>query len=1132
MDPYTTVDEGALYEEARAGEITEATKAENADANYDEMNTALGFPPPEEEQITPPVEDKLPDLPSPEPVNYVAKVMDLTGKAAIGGLKTLQWVTRPIMSILEQGTAAIAHDYESEDFVGQLKEAFTVSGKVLMDGFFGAEWGEEIEDYGATIAERIAPNADPRVKGLLSGTLNLVTDPSVVVTMGGSQIIKESIKTAARTGKITGVSKGYKGVMQEGLQEVFTFGKGPDLIDQAKRRQAMEWAKTMDEGGPKKFEALEKLQALVEEDPIISESLLSVARKELKSESTRMKSILGDPNGPDFKLVTNPKIAPEDLLAKTFDSAKVDKYISVNLNHARMDTDEQLKSVLLNVGEKLKPMFLKAQGKGKLTDEKMMEMALGQTEQLGTLLGRKVSTMQPWDALALRIVNLSTTRKAMQLAEASLKSPTDTLLHKAYESAVAIQFATQLKTVKSASHGGNLLRAHAINIGEDAGFVRKVNQLIESTADRGGTKKDVILKELLASLNDPAKATRLIGKSHSADSLDVLLEVYKNSLLSGLITQSKNAVTNSAVALLRPTEQVFASMGAAGRLSVKDALIHNVEAIVMVDAVVHTTGDALRFASSKAVHKLTGGRYGGKATLNIPEDLAQSHEMAKQKLRPAVSSVALGKEGSLGAVVDFIGKGVRAPGTGLVGMDLFGKMMNNQMTINQMAARSAMTHTGSVKEAHRMYRILKDNPTETMIKQGRVDAEYFTFTNKLDPFFELGNKALRAFRPLQFLAPFYKSPINIGKMGVRYTPVGIAWTDRHLITKMNAAGDLARARMATSSLTSAYILHDMGENWTGYIDTSTEAGQLQAKLTPPFSFRMGEGESEQWWDYSFMGPLVPYFAFAASTNYFLKNIEIYDPDTYEINSMAEEAGGAMVGTIASILTENFFFPVIREISYMTGAVSNNNYELVGEKIEDIAASTLMPSLFSQLNNSVFDKNFRAAEGVIQKLMARTPGLSYLLPTKPNVWGDPRIRPSALGPDWISPFRRAGQEPDEIDLELERLNVSVPAAPETIKPIDGGPSIKLNLHEQERYSILRGKGRIDVMNQPLKFYIRDIFRMGFYRDLAAEDKRKLLENTFEDFGGVTEAQLFKNSTRLKMEYSKAVDRQNRIKMFYK
>ena len=121
---------------------------------------------------------------------------------------------------------------------------------------------------------------------------------------------------------------------------------------------------------------------------------------------------------------------------------------------------------------------------------------------------------------------------------------------------------------------------------------------------------------------------------------------------------------------------------------------------------------------------------------------------------------------------------------------------------------------------------------------------------------------------------------------------------------------------------------------------------------------------------------------------------------------------------------------------------------------------------------------------------------------------------------------------EVDLELERLNVSVPSAPETIKPHIGGPSIKLNLREQEQYSILRGQGRIDVMNQPLKFYIRDIMRMGFFEDLAAEDKKKLLENTIDDLGKATELQMYRDSTRLRQEHSMAIDRQNRIKMFYK
>jgi hypothetical protein len=167
----------------------------------------------------------------------------------------------------------------------------------------------------------------------------------------------------------------------------------------------------------------------------------------------------------------------------------------------------------------------------------------------------------------------------------------------------------------------------------------------------------------------------------------------------------------------------------------------------------------------------------------------------------------------------------------------------------------------------------------------------------------------------------------------------------------------------------------------------------------------------------------------------------------------------------------------------------------------LATSMIVPSVVSQLNQrggflegtpgqGLYDPAFKDAEGLVQMVQSRIPGLSQSVPSHIDLWGNPQVMPNGFGPDLISsiPSVEATQDPvDKYILSLER-RVKDFNFPQRRKQIMG---VKLDGAQRQTYGILVGKGIPSQGLPPLKTVIQTLIAEPQFQALPPEGQATLV-----------------------------------------
>ena len=703
------------------------------------------------------------------------------------------------------------------------------------------------------------------------------------------------------------------------------------------------------------------------------------------------------------------------------------------MNWAQFTSSENVADALGRTARLFAGQINKAR-RGVITDEALRALARKLNLSPQELLNRQAG--QAFNAetmLAAKAILDASTVNVMRLSTIA-KDSTDIADIFIFKKMMNIHGALQQQFQGAASEAGRALRSLQIPTGSSQKRIAELNAMLMQD---GGPDQVRRIANLVDGLDDPAKLDKAIKGSFGKRAIDMVIELWYSSLLSGPQTHAVNITTSGINVLWQIAERSLAARINLLRGSTDGVVIG--EAKDAIYAVVETFGDAIRAA----------GR-----TLKTGEStsILQKPERRTQRAISASNFGLDGVEGSLGRYVrrfvDGVGQFVRFPTTALIVEDEFFRVIGRGITVKTMSRRIATREGLEGRElAERMVE-LQNNPSRMVLEEAEDFSRRLTFTQELGTTGKGFQEATNQHPILKFIVPFIRTPINLIKFAGSRSPLALLSGDiRAAIAGGGAASDLALARI-TMGTGLAMVMVDMALKGriTGAGPSDPELAKTWRRTHVPFSIRIGD----TWYSYNRTDPFG--LIIGASASY----AEVFGVHTVEEN-------GKFIAAIALAASKSVFNKTWMRgpAEFLDAATQPDKF---GERyIEQNIGSFLVPTLAAQTAR-VIDPVWRQVNDVSDAIRARTPGYSSSLLPMVNLWGHNILLEGGLGPDIVSPIYLYGVKPRPIDDYMFENKINVD------KPSKVQWDIELSPAELTRFTKLAGnelkvdgEGAYDTLN---------------------------------------------------------------------
>lgn len=585
---------------------------------------------------------------------------------------------------------------------------------------------------------------------------------------------------------------------------------------------------------------------------------------------------------------------------------------------------------------------------------------------------------------------------------------------------------------------------------QDARFTKdELSSLIEHF---GGDKLNIEFANKIVQLaDDPAKLNKLIRKSGWVKTLDMLQEVFTNSILSGPITHVTNIMGNSMRAIAGTAETAIAAgIGKTRRMlgSELDAVDFN-EAVAQAHGLVEGITDIIDLVRSGKVSEI--GQFGG------------SKVDGGAFFDPAITAGNLGANADtfLGRLINGIGTTIRLPGMALQAEDNLFKQINVRASLRQNAYRQAKSEGLYGDDLVKRVADLVNDPPENLMSKAHEDALDAVFAKSLEKdggaLDRMGiwlqtakNEGLngRALVPgLHFIVPFIKTPTNILKYAWDRMPVLglINEQNRKIMLEGglfhgNKEKDLLLAKQtmgATALMIGSYLASQ--DMITGGLPQLTKA-QKEAGGIQPYSVKIGD----KWVAYNRIDPIGMFLGLAADFANLSGNVDDFT---------REELAYAAVSAIGTNLgSKTYLQGLFNTIGAINDAAKGQTAGIEKWAAGMVNGLTPFYGLRNQGNKAFGDDVVREVNGLFDKWKATIPGYSETLPPHRNLLtGEPVVYEGGMGLDIASPFYQKTQVDDPAANEISRLKLTFFKHPS--KRING---IDLSNEQYDRMMVLMTK----------------------------------------------------------------------------
>jgi hypothetical protein len=730
--------------------------------------------------------------------------------------------------------------------------------------------------------------------------------------------------------------------------------------------------------------------------------------------------------------------------------AEATKGIDFNFNN--IDAPDQIRSMINTFSDSIKGAVEKTT-RGKVSFEQISQFA----DEIGSNAKNIESLYTDTGVLAERVtagrimLNKSSNalvdlaQRARELSVSLTASPEDkqlALLALRKQAMIHGEIQAQLKGTQTEI--ARALGAMRITT-QDARFTKdELGSLIEHF---GGDKLNMEFANSIIKLaDDPVKMNQMIRKSGWVRSLDMLQEVFTNSILSGPITHATNIIGNSVRSLAGVAETGIASaVGKTRRMlgSDLDAADFN-EAVAQAHGLTEGLMDIVRLMREGKLSEV--GNFGGAKV-----DGGAFFE-------PAITAGNLGANADtmLGRLVNGLGSVIRVPGMALQFEDNVFKQVNVRASLRQNATRMAKEEgLYGQRFLDRVAELINDPPEQLMTK-AHEDATDAVFAKSLEKdggaLDRMGiwlqtakNEGLngKALVPgLHFIIPFVKTPTNILKYAWERMPV-LGLMNQQAVQTLKAGGReadmlIAKQTMGATALMLGSYLAD-NEVITGGLPQMTKA-QKEVAGIQPYSIKIGD----KWVAYNRLDPIGLFLGLMADYKNLSGNIDEFTRDEF--------AYAATLSLVNNLGSKTYLQGIFNTIGAIDAAKRGQTDAL--EKWAASMTSAFIPyaGLRNQMNRAYGDDTAREVNGYVDRIMATIPGFSSTLPPHRNLLtGDPIVYEGGMGIDIASPFYTKTEVNDPVANELSRLKLaSFKHPPKRMYGIDLSPE------QYDRFMVLMTK----------------------------------------------------------------------------
>lgn len=444
-------------------------------------------------------------------------------------------------------------------------------------------------------------------------------------------------------------------------------------------------------------------------------------------------------------------------------------------------------------------------------------------------------------------------------------------------------------------------------------------------------------------------------------------------------------------------------------------------------------------------------------------------------------------------------------GNALEGEDWFFSKRAFQSTLQEYLTANGINTLEDIKnnpelvEKAKMYAV-----EQAEIATFRQYSQLAASINRFEKKNKLGKFALEA------LMPFKKTPINVAKAGVNYSPLGLIKSisyDAYQLKKGNINASqfidkISQGLTGTSLTLLGYALAKAGFI-SGSGDDDKE-GKYDSQLgNTGYSVNIG-GNS---YSISWLSPVAMPLLVGANAYEQLEE----DKD-WDMNVVSD--------TLAKTLDP------LNEMSFMQGLTNAlQSYGGGTDKIKGALESTgqnyvgqFFPTLFSQIAATTDDKKrstkasndskYKFGEQTIRSIMYKVPGLRQQLEVATDIWGNEKEQSDNIieraFENFIAPYSKTKQIETDLDKEIKRVYDEtgetgvIPSIPYAyVKYKD--ETYKMSANEYTKYKKTYGQTAYNTLNK--------LVNSSDYKQATDEDKAKMLEDAYDYARGKANQEYF-------------------------
>lgn len=746
-------------------------------------------------------------------------------------------------------------------------------------------------------------------------------------------------------------------------------------------------------------------------------------------------------------LVNAAKLGRLDYFAERFGQ-------SPDFNVAHLKTDADIDQVFEAVSKVAEENILKATGGvERLVDTKKFAQELGTTTKSIEALAQDTNELARRVTAGRILLTASgkQTRDAMAKAVASGSDEDVVAAMKMIQIHAAIQ--TRMKGVQTEI--ARATSAFRIDVGPSDLKVSMLDEMLDGMG--GSAQARAVFADMLRA-KDPAKFNRMVRRAAQEPSM--LREMYTSGLLYGPTTHTVQLVSNLATAVGRVGESVVqAGIGAVSR-NPDRVTVGELKALTYgywqgILSAFQITADGMKSVGKASWELAKFNPKAASATMQAAEGevgstwraaaegrtIIDSHGALDAQHPPALTAKRFGvdEDTILGRGIDTLGALVRVPFHALAaGDDLF-KSAHYHASLNAEAYRQA-TREGLKGDAFakRIAEIIAEPPHD-IVKKAVEDSRYYTFSNNLGPMGRavqsLANNAPGGW----VVVPFIRTPGNIISGFVERFPVlGMMHSQfRADIAAGGARRDMALAKQATGGLlvAGAWALAEAGVIRGGG-EPNYEAEK--AGGIGRYSLKVGD----KWYSFSRFDPIASFLGVVAD----LHDIYKRSPDM----DMSDHAVALITGFSNNIMNKSWLSGATKLIAMLA------NPEMEAENwTEQLVTSAVPFGAALRTVRKEIDPGVKEVRGVVDALMAATPGLSKAVPNKVNILGEEVKYEGAAGPDILSPFTMISENRDPVARAIKDNNIDIKQPPRTRRSARGED---LELTPQQYHDFLVNAGK--------------------------------------------------------------------------